>query len=182
MRSLELEPLRGRIDCISARKPWCRAHFDAFFATRGTVGTRSRAIRGSSSDDHVGCSVSRWSTALRRCRRCMSQRVFCRFCHACSRVPIVLGPFHYCASCERAAPDAPETIDDQRRCSFRCRKRRRIEDEGRRRVQTSEFGLKTGKRDIENFEHEFGVGVCDAHRRLDAEGITEQPSLSNQEA
>ena len=26
-------------------------------------------------------------------------------------------PFHYCASCERAAPDAPETIDDQRRCT-----------------------------------------------------------------
>ena len=39
--------------------------------------------------------------------------------------------------------------------------------------------LETGKRDIENFEHEIGVGVCDAHRRLDAEGITEQPSLSN---
>jgi len=30
-------------------------------------------------------------------------------------VPMVFGPFHYCAFCERAAPDAPETIDDQRR-------------------------------------------------------------------
>src|SRR5271165_4547689 len=39
-----------------------------------------------------------------------------------SRVPIVFGPFHYCASCERAAPDAPETIDDQRRCTG-CRYR-----------------------------------------------------------
>jgi DNA-directed RNA polymerase subunit RPC12/RpoP len=35
---------------------------------------------------------------------------------------MVFGPFHYCASCERAAPDAPETIDDQRRCA-RCRYR-----------------------------------------------------------
>jgi len=34
------------------------AHFDAFFATRGMVGTRSRAIRGSTSDDRVGCSAS----------------------------------------------------------------------------------------------------------------------------
>ena len=55
-------------------------------------------------------------------RRCMSRRVFCRFCHARSRVPMVFGPFHYCAFCERAAPDAPETIDDQRRgtgCRYR---------------------------------------------------------------
>src|SRR5271157_5425113 len=60
--------------------------------------------------------------AVRRVRRCMSRRVFCRFCHARSRVPIVFGPFHYCAFCERAAPDAPETIDDQRRCTG-CRYR-----------------------------------------------------------
>ena len=59
---------------------------------------------------------------VRRCMRCMSRRVFCRFCHARSRVPIVFGPFHYCAFCERAAPDAPETIDDQRRCTG-CRYR-----------------------------------------------------------
>ena len=32
-------------------------------------------------------------------------------------MPIVFGPFHYCTSCERATPDAPETIDDQRRCT-----------------------------------------------------------------
>src|SRR5271157_934429 len=60
--------------------------------------------------------------ALRRVRRCMSRRVFCRFCHPRSRVSIVFGPFHYCAFCERAAPDAPETIDDQRRCTG-CRYR-----------------------------------------------------------
>ena len=30
--------------------------------------------------------------ALRRVRRCMSRRVFCRFCHARPRVPIVFGP------------------------------------------------------------------------------------------
>ena len=62
---------------------------------------------------------------LRRVRRCKALHVstrLCRFCHARSRVPIVLGPFHYCASCERAAPDAPETIDDQRR-STGCRYR-----------------------------------------------------------
>ena len=53
--------------------------------------------------------------ALRRVRRWMSRRVFCRFCQARSRVPMVFGPFHYCAFCKRAAPDAPETIDDQRR-------------------------------------------------------------------
>ena len=54
---------------------------------------------------------------VRRVRRCMSRPVFRHFCHARSRVPIVFGPFHYCAFCERAAPDAPETIDDQRRCT-----------------------------------------------------------------
>src|SRR6202049_3190978 len=60
--------------------------------------------------------------ALRRVRRWMSRRVFCRFCHPRSRVPMVVGPFHYCAFCERAAPDAPETIDDQRGCTG-CRYR-----------------------------------------------------------
>jgi len=34
------------------------AHFVPFFATCGTVGTRSRAIRGSTSDDRVGCGAS----------------------------------------------------------------------------------------------------------------------------
>src|SRR5271165_3012258 len=41
------------------RSPGVVAHFDAFFATRGTVGTRSwtrsRAIRGSTHNDRVGC-------------------------------------------------------------------------------------------------------------------------------
>ena len=60
--------------------------------------------------------------ALRRVRRCTSRRLFCRFCHPRPRVPFVLGPFHYCAFCERAVPDAPETIDDQKRCT-RCRDR-----------------------------------------------------------
>jgi hypothetical protein len=92
---------------------------------RRLVGTRSRAIRGSSSDDRVGCSASDGRCAPARPvlqRRCMSRRVFCRFCHARSRVPIVFGPFHDCAFCERATPDAPETIDDQRRCTG-CRYR-----------------------------------------------------------
>ena len=38
------------------------------------------------------------------------------------------------------------------------------------RQNTSYFGdrtLETGKRYIQNFEHEIGVGVSDAHRRLD---------------
>ncbi len=34
------------------------APFRRVFATCGTVGTRSRAIRGSTSDDRVGCSAS----------------------------------------------------------------------------------------------------------------------------
>ena len=55
-------------------------------------------------------------------RRCMSRHVFCRFCHARSRVPMVFGLFHCCAFCRRAPPDAPETIDDQRRCTG-CRYR-----------------------------------------------------------
>ena len=91
---------------------------------RTRSGTRSR-IRGSTSDDRVGCSASDGRCAPARPalqRRCMSRRVFCRFCHARSRVPMVFGPFHYCAFCERATPDAPETIDDQRRCTG-CRYR-----------------------------------------------------------
>ena len=35
-----------------------RGPFRRVFATCGTVGTRSRAIRGSTSDDRVGCSAS----------------------------------------------------------------------------------------------------------------------------
>jgi hypothetical protein len=40
--------------------------------------------------------------------------------------------------------------------------------------------LQTGKRDVENLQHEIGVGMGDAHWRLDAEGITEKPSFANQ--
>ncbi len=74
------------------------------------------------SDDRVGCSALRWSMRSGASRRCMSRRAFQHFCRARSRVPIVFGPFHYCAFCERAAPDAPETIHDQRRCTG-CRDR-----------------------------------------------------------
>src|SRR5271167_1628971 len=98
-----------------------RGTFPRVFATCGTVGTRSRAIRGSSPDDRVGCSASDGRCAPARPALHVSTRL-CRFCHARSRVPIVFGPFHYCAFCERAAPDAPETIDDQRRCTG-CRYR-----------------------------------------------------------
>jgi hypothetical protein len=66
----------------------------------------------------------------------MSRRLFCRFCHARSRVPIVLGPFHDCAFCERAAPDAPETIDDQRRCTG-CRYRTIYGGLARERIPTA---------------------------------------------
>ena len=42
-----------------------------------------------------------------------------QFFYECSNCKTLLldgiRPFHYCAFCERAAPDAPETIDDQRR-------------------------------------------------------------------
>src|SRR5208337_2559955 len=95
-----------------------RGTFRRVFATCGTVGTRSRAIRGSMSDDRVGCSASDGRCAPARPALHVSTRL-CRFCHARSRVPIVFGPFHYCAFCERAAP---ETIDDQRRCTG-CRYR-----------------------------------------------------------
>src|SRR5271167_757926 len=98
-----------------------RGTFPRVFATCGTVGTRSRAIRGSSPDDRVGCSASdgRWAPARPALQ--VSTRL-CRFCHARSPVPIVFGPFHFYVFCERAAPDAPETIDDQRRCTG-CRYR-----------------------------------------------------------
>ena len=102
------------------RSPGVVAHFDAFFATRGKG--RAPARSATARPMIVSGAAPRMVDLLRRVRRCMSRRVFCRFCHARSRVPIVLGPFHYCASCERAAPDAPETIDDQRR-STGCRYR-----------------------------------------------------------
>ena len=47
----------------SLRSKWAvgpirRGPFRRVFATCGTVGTRSRAIRGSTSDDRVGCCAS----------------------------------------------------------------------------------------------------------------------------
>ena len=80
--------------CTTARSGV--ANFRRVFATCGTVGTRSRAIRGSTSDDRVGCSASDGRCTPAR-PRSMSRRVFCRFCHARSRVPMVFDPFHYCA-------------------------------------------------------------------------------------
>ena len=59
--------------------------------------------------------------ALRRVRRCMSQRLLLSFLPRALASADVLGPFHYCASFERAAPDAPETIDDQEGRSTVCR-------------------------------------------------------------
>jgi hypothetical protein len=114
----------SHIMVTSLRSKWTvgairRGIFRRVFATCGTVGTRSRAIRGSTPNDRVGCNSSDGRCAPARPalqRRCMSRRLFCRFCHARSPVPIVFGPFHYCAFCERAAP---ETIDDQRRCTER---------------------------------------------------------------
>ena len=57
---------------LTAKKPWCTrlayhgdvvarsgvAQFDAFSQRVARVGTRSRTIRGSTSDDRVGCSAS----------------------------------------------------------------------------------------------------------------------------
>ena len=48
---------------------------------------------------------------------------------------MVFGPFHYYAFCERAAPDAPETIDDQRRCTG-CRLSDNLRRLARERIPT----------------------------------------------
>jgi hypothetical protein len=53
----------SHIMVTSLRSKWASArsgvaNFRRVFATCGTVGTRSRAIRGSTSDDRVGCSAS----------------------------------------------------------------------------------------------------------------------------
>src|SRR5271166_6804953 len=83
--TLGLEPLCGRIDCISAKKPGV-GRFDWPMPLR-LVGTRSRAIRGSMSNDRVGCSASDGRCAPARPALHVSTRL-CRFCHARSRVPI----------------------------------------------------------------------------------------------
>src|SRR5271165_1900615 len=98
------------------RSPGVVAHFDAFFATRGTVGTRSRAIRDSTSMIVSGCSASDGRCAPARPALHVSTRLLPFLPRALASADCIR-PFHYCASCERAAPDAPETIDDQRRCT-----------------------------------------------------------------
>ena len=96
--------------------------FRRILATCGTVGTRSRAIRGSTSDDRVGCSASDGRCAPARPALYVSKRLL-PFLPCALASADCMGPLDYCASCERAAPDAPETIDDQRRCTG-CRHRR----------------------------------------------------------
>ncbi len=89
------------------------ARFDAF-SQRGHEGRAPARSAAARPMIESGAAPPRVDT-LRRVRRCVSRPVFRHFCRARSRVPIVFGPFHYCAFCERAGPDAPETIDDQRR-------------------------------------------------------------------
>ena len=88
------------------------------------VGTRSRAIRGSTSDDRVGCSASegRYAPARPALQALHVSPRLSPFLPCALASADVFGPFHYCAFRERAAPDAPETIDDQRRCTG-CRYR-----------------------------------------------------------
>ena len=79
----------------------------------GAVGTRSRAEP--SSGVRRPCPVQRLGWPMRSGASGVA-RLDPPF------VALYSGPFHYCASCERATPDAPETIDDQRRCTG-CRYR-----------------------------------------------------------
>ena len=113
------------VDAQSTGAPLPDIHIPGLANSRRTVSPKSRQRLGlpktnrqnRTSSNRPARALSRTDTvdALRRVRRWMSRRVFCRFRHARSRVSMVFGPFHYCAFCERAAPDAPETIDDQRR-------------------------------------------------------------------
>ena len=110
----------------SLRSKWAagairRAPFRRVFATCGTVGTRSRAIRGSTSDDRVGCSASNGRCAPARPALNVSTRLLSFLPRALASADGIR-PFPLLAFCERAAPDAPETIDDQRRCTG-CRYR-----------------------------------------------------------
>src|SRR5271157_1812502 len=111
----------------SLRSKWAvgairRGPFRRVFATCGTVGTRSRAIRGSTSDDRVGCSSSDGRCAPARPALHVSTRLLpflpCALPSADRPFPLL----RLLSFCERAAPDAPETIDDQRR-STGCRYR-----------------------------------------------------------
>ena len=62
---------------------------------------------------------------------------------------MVFDPFHHCAFCERAAPDAPETIDDQRRCTG-CRYRTIYGGSPRERIPT-------GAGEVARSYHSYGV-------------------------
>ena len=66
--------------------------------------------RRQTSDGRVPCSASDGRCAPARPALHVSMR----------HLSFVFGPFHYCASCERATPDAPETIYDQRRFTGAC--------------------------------------------------------------
>ncbi len=81
------------------------------FRTCGAVGTRSRAEPPSSVQRP--CPVQRLGWPIRS-----GASGVARFDPSF----VVLYSFHDCVFCERAAPDAPETIDDQRRCTG-CRDR-----------------------------------------------------------
>ena len=98
---------------MSLRSKWAvdairRGTFRRVFATCGTVGTRSRAIRGSTSDDRVGCSASDGRCAPARPALHVSTRLLlfppmrARECRLYSALSIIA------PHCERAAPDALE--------------------------------------------------------------------------
>jgi len=67
------------------------------------------------SDGRVRCSASDGRCTPARPGLNVSTRLSLFLRPAITRVPLVFGPFHYCASRELATPDAPETIYDQRR-------------------------------------------------------------------
>ena len=100
------------------------AHLDAF-SQRVARRDALRAIRGSTSDDRIGCSASdgRCAPARPALHGVACSTRLSPFLHMRAReCRWYSARFHYCAFCERAAPDAPETIDDQRRCTG-CRYR-----------------------------------------------------------
>ena len=111
-----MEPLRGRMDCILAKKPECtvshimvtslrskwaagKGSVSAYwrigvsgdaFSQRVAQGTRSRGIRGSTSDDRVGCSASdrRWFPAR------PAQHIHRRRNNGKGRIPSTLASAH----------------------------------------------------------------------------------------
>src|SRR5271165_2395372 len=134
-------------DAFRADAAW---HISTRFRNVGTVGTRSRAIRGSTSDDRVGCSASEGRYGPARPALHVSPRLSpflpCALASAdCIGPAGSAGLFHYGAFCERAGPDAPEPIDDQRRCT-RCRLSVNLRRLPRERVPTIAVG-----RDLHGF-------------------------------